>query len=91
MELIRLWHYDEPLIILDCSAKVHLDVSLRKEFLVLLLPFKHIISKFSSDDLACLTLDQSALAILLVVVPLTLEDFFFHSVIKASFSVALVI
>lgn len=86
-----MWHYDEPLIILDSSAKIHFDVSLREDFIIPLLPFKEIISQVSSDDLACLTLNKGTFTVFLVVVPLTLEDFFFHRIIKAPFSVALVI
>ena len=91
MRLIRLWHYDEPLIILDSSCKIHFDISLRKDFIIPLLAFKHIISQVSCDDLARLPLDQSALTVLLVVVPLALEDFFFHCIIVAPFAVALVV
>jgi hypothetical protein len=91
MRLIWLWHNDEPLIILDGSAKIRFDISFRKDFIILLLPFKHVISQVSGDDLARLALDQGALPILLVVVPLALEDFFFHRIKKAPFAVALVV
>ena len=91
MRLIRLWHYDEPLIILDSSCKIHFDVSLREDFIIPLLAFKHIIPQVSCDNLARLPLDQSALTVLLVVVPLALEYFFFHSIIISPFAVALVV
>ena len=91
MGLIRLWHYDEPLIILDSSAKIHFDISLREDFIVLLLSFKHIISQVSGNDLARLALDQGPFSILLVVVPLAFEDFFFHRIIIPPFAIALVV